>query len=82
MAAGIYPPRERPIEATTNVMEETEMEGGSILYLLTEREWMEVEYCRVYAEEYNHGTDGHSIRLLVAKLADLLEECYPDEDAE
>ena len=52
----------------------------SVLDLLTEKEWMEVEYCRVYAEEYNHGTDGHNTRLLVAKLADLLEQHYPDED--
>jgi len=54
----------------------------SILDLLSEREWMEVEYCRVYAEEYRHGTDGHLIRILVAKLADLLEQYYPDEDDE
>ena len=54
----------------------------SLLDLLEEREWMEVEFCRVYAEEYQHGTDGHLIRLLVAKLADLLEQYYPDEDDE
>lgn len=54
----------------------------SILDFFTEREWMEIEYCRVYAEEYDHGTSGHLIRKLVAKLADLLEQYYPDGDAE
>jgi hypothetical protein len=57
-------------------------EKVSILDLFTEREWMEIEFCRVYAEEYDHGTDGHLIRKLVAKLADLLEEYCPDEDVE
>jgi len=54
----------------------------SILDLFTEREWLEIEFDRCYAEEYRHGTDGHLIRILVAKLADLLEQYYPDEDDE
>lgn len=80
MAAGIYPPKKHPdYEPTTNIGGKKVM---SMLDLFSEREWMEIEFCRVYAEEYDHGTDGHLIRKLVAKLADLLEEYYPDEDAE
>lgn len=52
----------------------------SILDLFSEREWLEIEFSRCYAEEYDHGTSGHLIRKLVAKLADLLEEHYPDEE--
>lgn len=54
----------------------------SLLDLLEEKEWLEIEFCRVYAEEYDHGTSGHVIRKLVAKLADLLEQHYPDEEVE
>ena len=83
MAAGIYPPRERPVEPTTNVGE-CEMEindgkeeatgnvcigkdslnktivatysgpfGRNVLLLdwFDKREWLEIEFCRVYAEE-------------------------------
>lgn len=41
---------------------------------LTERELKEIVFCRLYAERFNHGTDGHNIRLIVAKLSDLLDE--------
>jgi len=74
--------RERPVEPTTNMMEESEMEESSLLDLFTEKEWMEIEFNRLYVEEYGHGTSGHLIRTIVAKLADLLEKYYPDEDLE
>lgn len=48
-----------------------------------ERQLKEIEFCRQYAEKYAHGTDGHNIRLIVAKLADLLDEgehARPAED--
>lgn len=35
---------------------------------LTERERKEIEFCQVYATQFQHGTDGHNIRMLVAKL--------------
>jgi len=40
--------------------------------LLTERERKEVKFAWAYAANFNHGTDGHSRLLLIAKLADLL----------
>lgn len=40
---------------------------------LTERELKEIVFCRLYAEKFSHGTDGHNIRLIVAKLAKLLD---------
>lgn len=41
--------------------------------VLDKREKSEVDFNRVYASQYAHGTDGHNIRLLVAKLARMLD---------
>jgi hypothetical protein len=41
---------------------------------LTERERKEIEFCLVYADQFNHGTDGHTRLLIVAKLAKKLNE--------
>lgn len=38
-----------------------------------ERERQEIVYCLTYANQFNHGTDGHLIRNIVAKMADLLD---------
>jgi hypothetical protein len=40
----------------------------------TERERKEIEYCLIYQRDFGHGTDGHNIRLIVAKLVNILEE--------
>ncbi len=40
----------------------------------TERELKEIEYCQLYQRDFHHGTDGHNIRLIVAKLVNILEE--------
>lgn len=37
------------------------------------RQRREIEYCIIYAEQFNHGTDGHNIRLIVDKMARLLD---------
>lgn len=39
----------------------------------TERELKEIEYCKIYQRDFAHGTDGHNIRMIVAKLTQLLE---------
>jgi hypothetical protein len=39
-----------------------------------ERELKEIDYCLVFQQYFNHGTDEHNIRLIVAKLATLLSE--------
>lgn len=41
---------------------------------LGERELKEIEFARVYASKFGHGTDGHNRLILLAKLADLLDE--------
>ena len=38
----------------------------------TERELKEIEFCRLYVDKFNHGTSGHSLRVIVSKMADLL----------
>lgn len=43
---------------------------------LSDRERKEVEYCRVYVSDFGHGTDGHLVKGLVAKLAELLDAAY------
>jgi hypothetical protein len=42
--------------------------------MLTEREHNELRFARLYAEQFAHGTDGHNRLLLIAKLADMLDE--------
>jgi hypothetical protein len=41
---------------------------------LNERELKEVNFCREYARNYSHGTDGHSRMIVISKLADLLDK--------
>ena len=43
-------------------------------YIFTERELKEIEFWRVYAQDFAHGTDGHTIRIIVAKMEKLLLE--------
>lgn len=38
-----------------------------------ERQRKEIAFCLVYADDFAHGTDGHNIRLIVAKMARLLD---------
>ena len=38
------------------------------------RQLKEIEFCRVYAENFNHGTDGHNAKLIIAQMAKLLDE--------
>jgi hypothetical protein len=37
-----------------------------------ERQRKEIAFCVAYKQSFNHGTDGHNIRLIVAKMAELL----------
>ena len=39
----------------------------------SERERKEIDFCCKYAETYNHGTDGHLARTIVARMAALLD---------
>lgn len=41
---------------------------------LSQRERSELRLCRLYAEEFDHGTNGHLVKTLVARLADKLDE--------
>ena len=38
-----------------------------------ERQLKEIAFARVYVQQFNHGTDGHNAKLIIAKLADLLD---------
>jgi len=40
---------------------------------LDERQVNEVRFDRLYVSNFNHGTDGHNARLIISKLADMLD---------
>jgi len=40
---------------------------------LTDRERAEIEFSELYQTNYGHGTDGHNAKLIIAKLAKLLD---------
>ena len=41
---------------------------------LDERERQEVAFCETYVRDYGHGTAGHLERVIIAKLADVLDQ--------
>jgi hypothetical protein len=41
---------------------------------LDERQRHEVRFAQLYADTFSHGTDGHNRLLLIAKMADMLDE--------
>lgn len=41
---------------------------------LDERQKQEVRFAREYARNFAHGTDGHHRLLIIAKMADMLDE--------
>lgn len=40
----------------------------------TDRQKKEIAFCVDYAKKYNHGTDGHIRLVLIAKMAELLDQ--------
>jgi len=46
----------------------------------TDRELAEIRYCELYVEEFSHGTDGHLIRSIVAKMVGTLDLLDEDEE--
>lgn len=51
------------------------IENGRINWKLffDERQMKEIRFDRIYAADFSHGTDGHNARLIIAKMADLLD---------
>lgn len=45
--------------------------------VLSEREVKEIDFCCCYFDSFNHGTDGHLLRVVIAKLANLLQQSEP-----
>ena len=39
-----------------------------------DRQKTEIEFSRVYESKFNHGTDGHNAKLIIARMALLLDE--------
>ena len=38
-----------------------------------ERELKEIAFCMLYQKQFGHGTLGHNIRIIVAKMASILD---------
>lgn len=38
------------------------------------RELQEIHFCLLYRQEYDHGTSGHLLRTIIAKMARLLDK--------
>lgn len=48
-----------------------------------ERQRKEIEFSKLYAETFHHGTDGHNSKMIIAKMAALLDEMEKEiEDLE
>ena len=47
-----------------------------------ERQIKEINFDRIYAEGFHHGTDGHNMRMIIAKMAELLDLHYQASDAD
>lgn len=41
--------------------------------LLDDRQQKQVEWSKLYEMDYHHGDDGHNAKLLIAKMADMLD---------
>jgi hypothetical protein len=49
--------------------------------LLEHRQMQEIEFARVYATKFNHGTSGHMAYMIIAKLAGMLDDAEDDATA-
>jgi hypothetical protein len=47
--------------------------GEWLLNLFNERERAEIRFSILYAQRFHHGTDGHNAKMIIAKLAELLD---------
>lgn len=43
---------------------------------LSERDLKEIAFARLYTQDFSHGTDGHNRLLIVARLANILEDQF------
>lgn len=43
---------------------------------LSERDLKEIAFARLYAQDFQHGTDGHNRLLIIARLTNILEDQF------
>lgn len=53
----------------------TKIKDGRIQWkdFFDERQWKEIRFNRIYAADFAHGTADHNARLIIAKMAELLD---------
>jgi len=44
-----------------------------------ERQLKEIEFSEMYAENFQHGTDGHNAKLIIARMAKVLDGLEAEE---
>jgi len=44
------------------------------LKLFDERQQKEIKFSQVYVNEFEHGTDGHNAKVIIAKMAQMLDK--------
>lgn len=49
--------------------------------LFDERQLKEIDFDCLYADVYHHGTEGHNARLIIAKMARLLDMGEPPDES-
>lgn len=42
--------------------------------LFDERQQKEIKFSYIYSEQFGHGTDGHNAKMIIAKMASLLDK--------
>lgn len=42
--------------------------------LFDERQLKEIEFSQLYTDKFHHGTDGHNAKVIISKLAGLLDD--------
>jgi hypothetical protein len=45
-----------------------------------DRQQKEIEFSKVYADKFGHGTDGHNAKMITAKMAGLLDTIERERD--
>ena len=57
------------------------MRGNKIIAIkwtgkFTDREIKEIDFARIYTDNFNHGTDGHNSKMVISKMANLLNAIH------
>lgn len=63
-----------PVKAITRESIQETIKDGHIVWakLMDGRQQKEIQFDLLYSKEFSHGTDGHNARLIIARMAEIL----------